>query len=339
MLRAVAWIGVVLVLGLVLALGQPVIKRIGAKLGLSPAKGGDSPVWITEHPGIDCTATTDSRAAVAAAIAAAAGKTVVFPDDCKLGLSSPGAGNAAITIGSHTRLRFGVNAGFVLGRRVCKAGTYVGAEGTDDAQCQDGGGGSCRYAYGSDVFAPTRGATYTVLKDSGVYDSESIVIEGLNLWTGQAGPFARCLAGANADAACRMECSPTSAVPGSYCDKDADCPGGACLHLSACPNGTCTGPPGSAVGEGRVIGVDLAATRFASVTNARVFDHFNGEAIKVGRGSRVADTETMAELTGCTTPFTGDTTTVCRVGLMTWGHLLAGRCCYGPPNSATQPSA
>src|SRR5262245_60076992 len=113
MRRAAAWLG--------LALG---FEAAACSLW----RRGDPTVWITEYPGIDCTGATGSRVATAAAIAAAAGKTVVFPDGCKLGLSSPGAGNAAITIGSHTTLRFGVNAGFVLGRRVCKAGTYIGAE-------------------------------------------------------------------------------------------------------------------------------------------------------------------------------------------------------------------
>lgn len=92
-----------------------------------------------------CTGNVDGRSTVNTLVntsGAAAGKTLFIPSGCKILLSNPGNGNAAINIADGTHIECeDQSAGFVLARRYCSGGDTPGGQCDTATDCP--GGGSC----------------------------------------------------------------------------------------------------------------------------------------------------------------------------------------------------
>src|SRR5262249_42691898 len=182
-----------------------------------------SPARVDATAGVDCTGATASNTGLQNALnlLGGTGSTLYIPPGCKLGLTSPGAGNAAITIPNNIHILCAdQSAGFFAQEQYCSGGNFgpSGAWGIfGGAQCNvnaDGGAGTCVNSLGagagaactgSTCFAPTAGSQYTMLKDASNISSD-IWIENCSFWTHQADPFQRCAGGTNAGKPCRQEC-------------------------------------------------------------------------------------------------------------------------------------
>jgi len=256
----------------------------------------ESPIYVTNTAGVDCTGATDSTAGVNTALTAAAGKTLLIPGGCKLGLASPASSNTfctasgaplpcctgsgtgtchvSLSVPSNTHI-FCVDstAGFVALKQRCTGGTYPGAACNVDAECL--GGGTCDNDFGSasanpctssTCYAPTAADTYIMVHDSSTA-SDGIRIDNCSFWTGQADPFQRCTGtGGNSGDPCRQECAGGGFV-GFGCQQDSDCPGSTCLRTADCTGGAGTGTCGAGSSHPCCSGVPHSAS---SVSTAKI---------------------------------------------------------------------
>jgi hypothetical protein len=293
--------------------------------------------YVDSYAGVNCLGTSDSTAGVNAALAANAGKTLVLPAGCKLGLASPGAGHAAVTIPNSVHILCAdQSAGFFAVRQRCVGGTYPDAHCTTSADCL--GGGTCSFDFGSSTFAPAGASTYTMLKDQSATSSD-IIIENCSIWTYQADPYESCTGGTNAGRACRQECDDASTAPGLRCETSATCGAGSCLRTADCntAGGTCNSAPGSPAGSGSIIPLDLSRTTGAKLVRVSIYDHFKGAfGITTGTNATLYDVNAAREITDCTTPIPSTpSSTSCFT-------TNAGKCCYGAAsvvgNGNTQPT-
>src|SRR5262245_43164032 len=156
--------------------GRAVVRAIVSLLGLLAACGGGSrghtgdTVQVDAIAGVDCAGTTASNKGLQRALDALAptGQTLLIPAGCRLGLASPGGGNAAITLPGNVHIRCEhPSAGFFAQQQFCAGGTYPGAACNTSAECT--GGGTCANSFGSRTaspcdattcFAPSAGAAY-----------------------------------------------------------------------------------------------------------------------------------------------------------------------------------
>lgn len=189
-----------------------------------------------------CNGTTDDRAALASLIqagGACAGKDCVIPVGCTILLSSPGAGNAAVTMPSGTRLicEDRVNATFTLARHYCSGGSQPGSWADATVTCRSGTK-TCDGVAAPDVdnceFAPTSGSTYTILSTD-LYAAETAVI-GCKFDLRQVEAYGRCAGGSQAGKAC------------STADTNA---------TTGCPSSTCTVDPEEPAGDGKIVAIDF----------------------------------------------------------------------------------
>jgi hypothetical protein len=260
-----------------------------------PARG-PAPSWVDVRDFADCTGATDATAAIATALATAKGGTLFVPSGCKLLLATPGAGNAAVTIPAMTAIVCADHtAGFFAARRRCSSGRYADAACSSDADCSYCGaactGATCVYDTGSSEFAPTKGASYTMLRSvantATVNDVRDVSIEGCSIFVNGESPYPTCAGGTNDGKPCLHVCSNDAK---QTCDEDADCGGGnTCLHLSDCKAatspGVCGDPggePGRQSGPGMITPIDLGSVGYAlsrsRVVDVWIYDHRRGDA-------------------------------------------------------------
>lgn len=316
---------------------QAETATIAAGAGLSTTASATRTVTVNltearvdKTAGVDCTGATDSTTGVQNALnAVPAGRSLVVPSGCRLGLASPGAGGTSLTVPTGVSIICeDESAGFFAVGQRCVGGTYPGAACTTSAECL--GGGTCTHDFnGSTLYAPTGGSTYTMLRDEAV--STGVTIKNCTFWESQADPYQRCVGGTNAGKPCRQECDNSATFPGMRCNVDADCSPGTCLRKDDCmgtAGGTsCNGAPLSAVGAGKINVLDFTRTVGLTLDNVRIRDHFVGDfGIKLGNGSLV-DVDQAAEYNNCTTPLSGQpTASVCQSFVP---------CCYGAANAGT----
>src|SRR5262245_75387 len=302
--------------------GRAVVQAIVSLLGLLAACGGGSrghagdTVRVDAIAGVDCAGTTASNKGLQRALDALAptGQTLLIPAGCRLGLASPGGGNAAITLPGNVHIRCEhPSAGFFAQQQFCSGGTYPGAACNTSAECT--GGGTCANSFGSRTaspcdpatcFAPSAGATYGMLKDASL-ESSNIVIENCSFWTSQADPYQRCVGGTSDGKPCRQECDDASTMPGLRCEMDTDCGVGHCLRTADCHagGGTCTGAPHDASGNpaGKINPIDLSRTFNARLAHVSIYDHFSGDfGIRAGPQATLYDVNAARQLTDCSSP-------------------------------------
>jgi hypothetical protein len=312
----------------------------------TPTVDQDWPLFITATSGVDCTGGSDSTSGVNHALTAAvaANRTLFIPSGCVLGLASPGAGSAAITIPSGARIRCeDSSAGFKALQQRCTGGTYPGAACDSLSECL--GSGTCESDFGtaapgactaSTCFAPGGGSTYTMLRNAG--SGTDIQIENCSFWTGQADPYQRCSGGTNAGDPCRQECS-TGSFAGFRCETDALCSAlssGSCLRIADCASagGSCIGAPHSASGPGGINPLDLSTTSNAKLTNVKIRDHIKGDfSVKTKYSAQLTDVDVAGEVTDCTTPIPATPSISGCLGAQ------AGICCYGAAASLSGTNA
>jgi hypothetical protein len=299
----------------------------------------DGALRITNTAGVDCTGATDSSTGITNAITAAvaANKALVIPSGCVLGLASPGAGNAAVSVAAGAVIVCeDATAGFRAEQQRCVGGTYPGAACNTSTECTGGGtctpdlgGSSANPCTGTECFAPTNGSTYTMLKDAG--NGTGITMLNCSFWAGQADPYQRCTgAGTFAGRPCRQECS-SGTFAGFRCEATATCSGlgsGTCLRIEDCADGgggsTCAGAPNPATGLGGIVPLDLNRTTSTRIQNVAIKDHFEGpSSIIVAANALLIDTTTAADVNNCTTPIPATPATSGCLGAQ------AGICCYG----------
>lgn len=264
-----------------------------------------------DAPALACDASRDERIALAADLAtngALAGRTLVLPSGCRILLGSPGAGNAALTLASNTRIRCAdASAGFVLARQSCRGGSLPGAAcdpAQHDADCP--GGGRCTADGSSGPFAPETGGSYGVIAaekgsiGTGVSDCSIWVngVSGDSIADGGSGRrYGYCSGGKGDGYSCSSTCSRESGLlAGFACTRDADCGSGAgvrCQSADGCTalGGTCGPPPletpWGPSGKGRINPIDLRNSTGASVDRVTIHDHRRGAfAIAIGSALR-----------------------------------------------------
>ena len=263
-------------------------------------RSAPGPVDVSRYA--HCDGERDDRKRLARAAEAAAGRMLRIPSACRLLLSSPGGGNAAVNLQAGTHIACDdPSAAFVLARRACRGGRYPGAACASDADCL--GGGSCAVEAGISSFAPDADAVYSVLRAAP--GASRIEVRGCGFEMNGSDELSRCVGGPNDGKPCDQRCAPDAQLAGIACNEDADCgegsAPGACLRREDCggtvPPGECRGDHQSPIGPGKVHAIDLSGSTGNVIAENRIERQPRGDfAINAGVGnSRVDDNEVHSE--------------------------------------------
>lgn len=243
---------------------------------------------------VDCSGARDGTKGLVAWGRAIAGRTGFVPAGCVVVFGGPPAGEALVTLASHTRIVCeNQTATFQVARRRCVDGHVAGAACATDADCNpSGSGGRCVGAGGGDaVFAPSANGTYTIFKAAGGSVGQRIEgcsfrLEGFDGWN-------RCAGGSRDGAICGQTCATPVGGARIACNADADCAplsAGVCEHRDDCASGggRCDGAPGAPSGPGRIDPIDFSPATDALVSDVAVYDQRRGNfTVRVGERSKV----------------------------------------------------
>ncbi len=251
----VAW----LLAGVALAAAPAAAITGGGGITVSDGRPELSAVRLDKQKyGTACTSGS-ANTALATALTDAV-RTVVLPAGCTPRITTPGAGNAAVTIPS--------------GKRIV---------------CEDKSAG---FIFDTG-FAPTGGSVYKGIVAAS--SSDSVELIGCSLWANGVDDEYTCANGSNPGTACLNTCTTDTAL---RCTLNAQCPSsGTCTMSSACTGGgTCTGPPATPTGAGKITAVDFSASTRAVIVGNDLWDLRRGDAGFVGGiRSLVRDNELIRE--------------------------------------------
>ena len=243
---------------------------------------------------VDCSGVREGTRGLVAWGKAIAGRTGFVPAGCVVVVGGPPAGEALVTLASHTRIVCeNQTATFQVARRRCIDGHVEGAACATDADCNpSGSGGRCVGDGGvGAVFAPSANGTYTIFKGAAGSVGQRIErcsfrLEGFDGWN-------RCTGGSRDGAVCGQTCATALHGVRIACNADADCAplsAGACEHRDDCANGggRCDGAAAAPAGPGRIDPIDFSSATGALVSDVAVYDQRRGNfTVRVGAHSKV----------------------------------------------------